>query len=1553
MSWPELMDPALQDYIYAQQGAALAAYESDPDLIEEHVRQEDSYRVGGYGTRQVSELLQNAVDALAESGEAGKVEFRIAAGALYCANGGTPFARKGLRAVTHAFLSGKREDEIGRFGLGFKSVLGITAHPQVFSRSVSFEFNPDRTMELLSEIPAPGGRLPLLRVPSILEPREGAASDPHLAEMMEWATTVVKLPLQRDGARIRAELTTEFQAESLVFLSAITEFVVSAAQADGSLARSVYRRTRSDDRRVVTLGLPDGSSVEWLYAERTHAPSDEVAASLPETARRKAMTVSYAVNPSRRFDTGQLWAWFPLQDRTTAGGLFNAPWQVNDDRTTLLVTSALNRELLDVSTQLFLDVVTRASVASDPAAHLDLFPARGREVRSPADRYLSNAIPGAARNRPMIPDLSGALRTPDEIPALPDLDAYKLSATAIRIWAQAMGRTDLPHPSCFATDTRLTRLRGLLVGDEDRPRPTIGLADWICAPATSGDLDGIRGTLRLLMELRGARGVTGLLDDLRIVPTALGRRISVNDRKSVLLPVEGAGEINGVECVDAAVAQDETCRSILVDLGFRDVSQDEVVVAIASTLMKTSEDSAWESFWASARAATLGAAGHAVEALRKRGVTPRVRTQAGAWRNANEVFADAPIALDLPSRHADLETAPNIALLREAGCLTGPRIDVVASDEELFEEYLDTVYMRARKELRDQRVAVARADIARILEDQQGAGPVSLLTEMSDDHDRTRWSDQIVRVLRRHEVQIEVPLPGRMGSHTMVVRPLESWALTSYGLVTTTKGPRRPGEFVGPDLRRFGSFLPIAGAEAAHAFRAPDQLREVPTVLLSEFIGAVDYPAFDKGPFAELLNECASRVDLHRPDLIPAIKDNRVIAAAVRETVVADPEDVQLVQQMGWAYIPSGNGTAVIDRWGIETAQTALAKTIDAVGVGPAVALDELHPSLAGFVMKPIADATVASADALFQVISGGPRGSLRTRVESTTREDGTVLVDDSLDESARLAAISSELELGLSKYDIERVLVADEDLRRSEILARAVAARSDAERVLTLVGVDALKPELPRGLLAAVEASAGKQSDRQIADLFLRAQGNDSLRVLRDHLKNAGIQVPRAWDGSDQAQALVKRMGFSTSFAGEREVKPPRVTQVQGKITLNDLHGFQQDLALQIRKLALQPDPERESQAARGLLYLPTGGGKTRVTAEAVLTMLRDGELASPVVWIAQSQELCEQAIQTFAEVWRWLGDERPIDLSRFWSGYELDESNEELQVVVAIDDTLDSRLGEPTYTWLTDNASLVVIDEAHTAGDSPTYTRILRHFGLTANQTARPLLGLTATPFKGRNDVVNEQFANRFGKTQLNALDEDDPIGALRDLQVLSEVDHQTLPGLSYAMDDQGRRMREVSKAMLDHIGSDIARTQLVVDHVAAQPDDWPILVFAPSVAAAHTTAALLQLRGIESDAVDGSMRRQQRRKVVERFKSGASRVLVNCDLLTQGFDAPRVRALYIARPTFAPNRYIQMVGRGLRGPANGGTERCLIVNVADTFEQFGEQLAYNEFDYLWSKK
>jgi superfamily II DNA or RNA helicase len=57
-----------------------------------------------------------------------------------------------------------------------------------------------------------------------------------------------------------------------------------------------------------------------------------------------------------------------------------------------------------------------------------------------------------------------------------------------------------------------------------------------------------------------------------------------------------------------------------------------------------------------------------------------------------------------------------------------------------------------------------------------------------------------------------------------------------------------------------------------------------------------------------------------------------------------------------------------------------------------------------------------------------------------------------------------------------------------------------------------------------------------------------------------------------------------------------------------------------------------------------------------------------------------------------------------------------------------------------------------------------------------------------------------------------------------------------------------------------------------------------------------------------------------------------------------------VYVARPTYSPNVYTQMIGRGLRGPLNGGSEECLIVNVEDNVVNFGEELAFRMFDHLW---
>lgn len=1417
---------------------------------------------------------------------------------------------------------------------------------------MSFEFNAPDTAELFAGIPNDGGRLPLLRIPTLADPVGASAHDRNLAELMSWATTVVKLPLTREGERLRKELLG-FDVEALLFFKPLERLRVTVQESPGAapVSRDYAREGHPDDGEV-HLVAPGQQRERWLYAEREYRPTIDVASTLPATALRESMTVSYAVRPEGRAGVGRLWAWFPLKDETTASGVFNAPWQVNDDRTSLVPGSMLNRAMLGVAADLFLDVVTRASTTNDAGAHLDLFPARGREARSNADKFLSEEIPRRAAVRPMIPDITGELKVSAYFERVPDLQKTPLPPSAARAWQERAPRSTMPHWQCFTTPTRRLRLRTLLGGSEgERSSRESSVAGWLEELARQGELEDVEAAISIAASLSSSSPeLRGAVGSAPVVPLEGGGWARIDSSDSVLLPLAGAEVPEGIRTVRGDAASFGSISDDLRSLGFRFISADETASALSHVASATWGAEEWTRFWRVLSAATPTVATKAIDSVRRRGVEVLLPTVAGTFRPAREVIADPGFAPQLSTRHADVQVIPSVAHVRAAGAVDGPIRAYPLTLDGLHAPYVSAIEKMASAYLASTGFKGKRVTVP----DTDGVGPLDILKEDLSEAERCRWTRGILTKMSGRDFVLKVPLGGYRVAE-ITASTFEWWAVRHFGCVATTQGYRSVLDVVSPRLQRFGLMLPVAiDADAVSALSLPADLERVPDRIVGEFLKRDDYELGTAAlAFAELLRDAAARTGLVAPEAIPAISRGHVVLTPRHEVAVTDrPDDVPSLDEAGVSYVPThGEFGELISRWGLLTAADALQQTLDVRGLTESTPVLDIYPSLQSRVVASLGKQKVARAVSISRVLRS-IHGEKR-RPLAAAKQDGVVVVDNSLDDVAVLELISRELGLGLTPTDIQGVLHDDESLRRSALIKRAQVARSNEDRLLILVGGDVLRQRLPQGLLPAVESRTGELNDREVAELFLQVQGQDAVHALREDLARVGVPVPRQWDGSPNAQSAVKRLGFDTSYAGNREVRRASVTQVQGQIILNELHDYQQALARQIEELATTRDPARK----RGLLYLPTGAGKTRVTVEALLGLLKSGAIEAPLLWIAQSEELCEQAITAFAEVWRWMGDERPLDVSRFWSGHELDESNEELQVVVAIDDTLASRLMEPQYGWLT-RPGLVVIDEAHTAG-TKTYTEILRLLGLTANRTDRPLLGLTATPFRGRNEELNRRFVERFGSNRLEALDPEDPIGELRQRRVLSEVDYDILAGVSVAVDDQDaefRTMKEVTKNMLTLIGQDMGRTQGVVDHIKRlieKNPDWPVLVFAASVASAHTIAALLRLQDVKADSVDGGVRKHQRRRVVERFKSGESQVLVNCDLLTQGFDAPKVRALYIARPTFSPNRYLQMVGRGLRGPANGGTDRCLVVNVADTFDQFGEQLAYNEFDYLWSKK
>lgn len=1567
MGWG-MGDAALQEQVRERQRKTIETYEIDPDLLEEHVGMEDNFQAGGYGERQIEELLQNAVDQLAEPG---RVELRLVDGALYCANEGSPFTADGIRAVTHAFLSSKKEEEnekIGRFGLGFKSVLGVTDRPQILSRTVSFGFNDPEAKRLLANLPHRPARVPTLRIPSLLDPTAVAAEDTNVAELMEWATTIVRLPLRRGADRLSRKLQG-FDLRYLLFPENLARVdVVLNDASDSTTVRTFRRRPRSADG-IVELESPSGEKSEWRLLRREHKVSDEVAKNLPGLFRRDRVTVSYALEQGKT-GIGEFWAWFPLLDQTTASGIFNAPWQVNDDRTSMLPSSALNGELLEVAAELLIDAALLESTPQDPAKHFEVLPARGRETRSAADSYMSQRIPQLARRHELVPTATGEMRSPSRIRAPlvgSQQNRFWLPAQAVKRWAETTGAGDVPHWSCYSNSTRAARLAQLLTDEADKIAcRTINPTDWLAEVAKPRTLASVDAALSIYLLLKEEKeDLWKQFKGAAAIPVEGGPLRSIADAPSILLPVSGAEAPKGVLLVASEFAAQPGIREKLMAIGVREVSRDEAAKAAAASARDSWSDTDWEHFWSLLAAASPNAGHEALDELRLRSIRTKVPTKSGEWRPAVDVFRDPSSVPGLPARQADFARIRGRAdLLAHAGCLDDLVDDVPVTQVRSFE-----LYREAMQEGTDRSVAKQFGPGAKgILRfgSRRTLGPLDILLELSQSGDpgaRTalaRWSDRFLDLLRFSHIQVDLEIRSQSALRKIELDAPELWCVKRFGLLATTLGLQRPSVIVRSSLRRFGELLPVACESYATIFEPPSEINEAPISALRQFMERDDYELSDQEALAELLAAVAAQKQFVATTVIPAIdpRSNRVRLTPLRDVVLATREELEDLGSHSLRYLPTGPwDDTLIATWSLQRASDVIARSIDWTPAEEGVPLLDVYPTLAQAVAAPVDDVILRRCVEIVRRTKSAS-GSRDQRLASH-RDGSTVLVDAELDSVATLVAVSRLLGFGLTEADATSVVHNDDALRRNELVQRVEAEPGEPVKLLLLVGREQLAESLPIGLLDIMEQRQGSLSDQAVAELFISTYGNDSLRRLKEPLAAGGLPVPRLWDGTPDSEQFVTSLGFPRAYAGTREKRAPAMELVLGKVELRPLHDFQQSLRDQIRELVLIRD--KDGSHRRGLLYLPTGAGKTRVTTESIVAMLRDEELASPVLWIAQSEELCEQAILSWAEVWRAIGDERPLEISRYWGPYEVDDSLQELQVVVATDAKLAAMIdrGSKAHRWLQES-KLVVIDEAHTAG-SPTYTKILTWLGIVrdarGSRTDRPLLGLTATPYRGTNVDVNKQFVARFGERRLNALDKDDPIGQLRDMKVLSQVEHQLLDGI--IVNDSpteglgGRQVwDDVSRAILTKLGESLDRTQLLVDHVLGQDPQWPILVFTPSVVSAHVTAALIRSLGRSAEAVDGEMRGQERRRKIDAFKSRDVKVLVNCDLLTQGFDAPQVRALYVARPTFSPNRYVQMVGRGLRGPRNGGTEHCLVVNMVDTFTQFDRSLAYTEFDFLWTK-
>lgn len=360
---------------------------------------------------------------------------------------------------------------------------------------------------------------------------------------------------------------------------------------------------------------------------------------------------------------------------------------------------------------------------------------------------------------------------------------------------------------------------------------------------------------------------------------------------------------------------------------------------------------------------------------------------------------------------------------------------------------------------------------------------------------------------------------------------------------------------------------------------------------------------------------------------------------------------------------------------------------------------------------------------------------------------------------------------------------------------------------------------------------------------------------------------------------------------------------------------------------LALNLLTEKSSKNRKGLLVLPTGAGKSIIIAEICK------KLNGKVLIFQPSTELLRQNVAKYKQV-----TDEPCSIFSASAG-----SKELSHVTFA---TIGSvfRLGCDFKKF---GFKYVIIDEAHEVGlkrkskdkddTSSMYQKFFTDLGV------KKVVGLTATPF--RNHVVG----NRYGShTESKFLTKTSPkffnevLYVVQNKEMVENGWWKKIDYKYYEFDERNLKLSSTGRDYTnDSLKDWVERDELylmledAIDILINKKQKKQIMVFLPSISSCETLQNRL---GDIATVIHGTLKSDDRQKRLEDFGNQKYKVIINCEVLTTGYDNSEIDALIFARPTKSLSLYMQIIGRLVRVPKNNKLEG-LVIDFTNNVETFGK--------------
>ncbi len=323
-----------------------------------------------------------------------------------------------------------------------------------------------------------------------------------------------------------------------------------------------------------------------------------------------------------------------------------------------------------------------------------------------------------------------------------------------------------------------------------------------------------------------------------------------------------------------------------------------------------------------------------------------------------------------------------------------------------------------------------------------------------------------------------------------------------------------------------------------------------------------------------------------------------------------------------------------------------------------------------------------------------------------------------------------------------------------------------------------------------------------------------------------------------------------------------------------------------------------REKLEGRYLLVIPTGGGKTYTAVRAINELFRLGILDTDsdlVMWAVHRKELVTQAIGAFDA------------FERTSPGRSFRDQVTVLMISGATD-----------YLRKHDDVKLVVIDEAHHAA----MTNV--QYGPIFDYPTLGILGLTATP--SRHDGRPLEFEKETYSIGFPDLVEKRIILSPE----IREIEGGRFSGVT-AMRNGFSGLEDLSTE---------ERDKRIIQHIVRFSRDYTkIIVYASSALHAVQLYEYMKRSQLTDlyeaiDYITGEARSGDEERVdfIRRIKSYERAVIVNHDVLSEGYDDPKVNTVVMARPSRSKLVYMQAIGRAIRVDSSNLAKTAYIVEVVD---------------------